>query len=46
MVLVNRLIGIHLNWEPTIRIVKIAIRFSTIPHISNSNQPLGDMISL
>ena len=24
----NRLIGIRSNWEPTIRIVKIAIRFS------------------
>ena len=29
MVLDNRLIGNRLNWEPTIRIVKIAIRFST-----------------
>ena len=29
MVLDNRLIGIRSNWEPTIRIVKIAIRFST-----------------
>ena len=33
MVLDNRLIGIHSNWEPTIRIVKIAIRFSTNVHI-------------
>ena len=29
MVLDNRLIGIRLNWEPTIQIVKIAICFST-----------------
>ena len=29
MVLDNRLIGIRSNWEPTIRIVKIAIHFST-----------------
>ena len=29
MVLDNRLIGIRSNWEPTIRIEKIAIRFST-----------------
>ena len=29
MVLDNKLIGIRSNWEPTIRIVKIAIRFST-----------------
>ena len=29
MVLDNRLVGIRSNWEPTIRIVKIAIRFST-----------------
>ena len=29
MVLDNRLIGIRSNWEPTIQIIKIAIRFST-----------------
>ena len=29
MVFGNRLINIHLFWRPTIRIVKIAIRFST-----------------
>ena len=29
MVLDNRLIGNRLNWEPTIQIVKTAIRFST-----------------
>ena len=29
MVLDNRLIGIRSNWEPTIRIVKITIHFST-----------------
>ena len=34
MVLDNRLIGIRLNWEPTIRIAKIAIRFSTNSFVS------------
>ena len=34
MVLDNRLIGIRSNWEPTIRIVKITIRFSTSRYIA------------
>ena len=36
----NRLIGIRSNWEPTIRIVKIAIRFSTSPNSSHVHTPL------
>ena len=34
MVFDNRLIGIRSNWEPTIRVVKIAIRFSTNPKLT------------
>ena len=42
----NRLIGIHSNWEPTIRIVKIAIRFSINNIIASCFSPTIIIIQL
>ena len=39
----NRLIGIRSNWEPTIRIVKIAIRFSTKINIQTLKSVCEDL---